>query len=50
MCDKCTEIDEKIAHYRTLSQRILDSSTLERIEALVADLLAFKELLHPKQE
>ncbi len=50
MCEKCTEIDEKVAHYRALAARLLDQLMLERIELLIADLLALKELLHPKQE
>jgi hypothetical protein len=50
MCEKCTEIDQKIDHYRVLAARLLDQLTLERIEVLIADLLASKDLLHPKQE
>jgi hypothetical protein len=50
MCDRCTEIDEKITHYRALSDRLLDQPMLDRIEGLITDLLALKELLHPKQE
>jgi hypothetical protein len=50
MCDKCVEIDEKIAHYRALTECILDPFFLERIEAKIANLLALKEQLHPKQD
>lgn len=47
MCAKCVAIDEKVERYRFLASRILDSSTIERIESLVADLLAIKGQLHP---
>jgi hypothetical protein len=47
MCDKCTEIDEKVAHYQALTRRLLDQSTLERVEAMIADMLALKQLFHP---
>lgn len=50
MCEKCVEIDEKVDRYRSLASRILDSLTIEGIEALIAELLALKEQLHPTQE
>jgi hypothetical protein len=50
MCEKCDEIDEKVARYRALSERLLDRPVLERIEALIADLLALKQQLHPRQK
>jgi hypothetical protein len=50
MCDKCTDIDEKVAHYSDLASRLLDQLVLERLEALIADLLRAKETLHPKAE
>jgi hypothetical protein len=46
MCDKCIEIDRKIAHYRDIADRIIDHLLTERIEAMIAELLAAKELLH----
>jgi len=48
MCEKCIEIDEKIAYYRTMAARLLDQLTLDRIEMLIADLIALKERFHPK--
>ena len=50
MCDKCVEIDEKITHYKELAERILDQTVLERIDVLIAALVAIKEQLHPEQE
>ena len=51
MCEKCIEIDEKVEHYRSLASRVLDGATMIKgIEALIADLLALKEKLHPAQE
>jgi hypothetical protein len=40
MCEKCAEIDEKVERYRSLASRLLDSSTIEGIEALITELLA----------
>jgi hypothetical protein len=50
MCDKCSEIDGKIAHYRAVIERVLDQPFVERVEALIADLLALKDQLHPQQQ
>jgi hypothetical protein len=47
MCERRAEIDQKIARYGTLSERLLDPPVLERIEALMADLLALKQRFHP---
>jgi hypothetical protein len=47
MCERCTEIEKKIAHSLPFS---LDQLTLDRIEMLIADLHALKERLHPTQE
>jgi hypothetical protein len=47
VCEKCAEIDQKIARYKALSARLIDRPRLERIEALMADLLALKEEFHP---
>jgi len=46
MCDKCSEIDEKIAHYKDIAARIMDDLLTERIEAMIAERLAAKEQLH----
>jgi hypothetical protein len=50
MCDKCSEIDRKIAHYKDIAASILDDLLTERIEAMIAELLAAKELLHPTEQ
>jgi hypothetical protein len=48
MCQECTKIDQKIAHYTELAHRVLDAETLRGIERLVSELVARKEALHPK--
>lgn len=50
MCDKCKDIDGKVAHYTDLASRLYDPEILENIKRIVAELLAAKELLHPSQE
>jgi hypothetical protein len=50
MCDKCDELDKKIEHYRRIRLSIGDPVTIERIEALIADLQAQKATLHPEQK
>jgi hypothetical protein len=49
MCDKCTELDGKIAHYRWLASMITDQLTLDRIKELIAKLESQKAALHPEQ-
>jgi hypothetical protein len=46
MCEKCVEIDEKIARYRKLSSSVADQITIERVKALIEDLQAQKAALH----
>jgi hypothetical protein len=50
MCDKCTELDKKIAHLQDLVARILDPQTTEGIKNRIAEILKQKTLLHPDQE
>jgi hypothetical protein len=50
MCDKCSEIDRKIAHFKDLAVRILDPQTLDGIAALIAEQEDQKATLHPEQE
>ncbi|MGY3239987.1 hypothetical protein ACVMAJ_006877 [Bradyrhizobium sp. USDA 4448] len=50
MCDKCTELDSKIAHYQAMLSRITDKITLDAIAELIAELLAKKAELHPETE
>lgn len=46
MCDKCTDIDEKVTHYRNVASRILDRETIDRIEEMIVNLLALKQVFH----
>jgi hypothetical protein len=46
MCDKCTELDERIEHYRVLLVRITDPQTVEAIAALIDRLRQEKAALH----
>jgi hypothetical protein len=50
MCDKCVELDGKIAHYERLSKSISDQLTIDRINELVKQIRAQKAALHPEQE
>jgi hypothetical protein len=47
MCETCTQLDDKIAHYMRLATGITDQLTLEAIEKLVAELRDEKAALHP---
>jgi hypothetical protein len=49
MCDKCAEIDGKIAHYRRLSSAIFDQPTLDGIKQLIERMKAQKAALHPEE-
>jgi hypothetical protein len=42
MCDKCVELDERIAHYRDLAAAVADPLTIERISDLIKDMEAIK--------
>ena len=48
MCEKCVEIDGKIAQYRRLVASITDQLTNDRIGQLIRDLEAAKAQLHPE--
>jgi cell division FtsZ-interacting protein ZapD len=50
MCEKCVELDGKIKRYRWLASMIADQLTLDRIEALIAQLETRKAALHSAQE
>jgi hypothetical protein len=51
VCDKCVELDGKLAHaLRTLIQIISDQLTIDRINELVKQIKAQKAALHPGQE
>ena len=50
MCDKCTEIDDRIKHYRDIASRITDQRTVDGIKKLIVDLQAKKTALRPDQK
>jgi hypothetical protein len=50
MCDKCAKLDKKIEHYETILVSIGDRVTVERLQAMIADLQAQKAALHPEQQ
>jgi hypothetical protein len=50
MCSRCDDIDNKISHYRRLSEHIDDLKMQEAAAALIASLEAEKLTLHPEEE
>jgi hypothetical protein len=50
MCDKCTELDKKIEHYRRILLSIGDEITVDQIKAMIGDMHAQKAALHPEQK
>jgi hypothetical protein len=50
MCEKCTEFDLKVEHYRQIAARITDSPTLDGIEELIKEMMDAKTALHPEPE
>ena len=48
VCNKCSELDEKIAHYRSLRMRITDQLTLSGLSLLIEQYEAEKRELHPE--
>ena len=46
MCEKCTELDEKIAHFRQFTFAALDPLTTDRIKQLVDDLQRKRDTMH----
>jgi hypothetical protein len=50
MCDKCAELDGKIAHYRKLASGISDRLTLDGIEDRIKEMEAQKVQFHPEQK
>jgi len=49
MCDKCVELDGKIAHYQRMASRITDPAMLDGIIVLIERAKAQKAELHPEQ-
>ena len=50
MCHKCTELDDKIAHYQRISTYITDQLTLDEIKRLIEQASAEKTALHLTQK
>ena len=46
MCEKCKELDQRIEHYRRLSQSITDQPTIDRFKGAIRDLFDQKLALH----
>jgi hypothetical protein len=50
MCDKCQELDQKIARYRRLLARVLDAQVAASITELIEEAEAEKATLHRAQQ
>ena len=50
MCDKCIELDKKIAHFSDLATRLVDPPTLEGTKKLIEEMQAQEVALHPEQQ
>ena len=50
MCEQCTEIEERIAHYTLFLSRINDEAALAALAALIEELTSKKAALHPEPE
>jgi hypothetical protein len=48
MCEKCKELDGKIAHYRRFTGDQFDALTTKRIEGLIADTQKIRDAMHPE--
>jgi hypothetical protein len=45
MCKKCTELDDKIEHYKRISTYVTDQLTQEGIAGLIKQMMAEKATL-----
>jgi hypothetical protein len=50
MCEKCVELDGKIARYKELKMRITDQLTVDGIALLIQKMADEKAALHPTAE
>jgi hypothetical protein len=46
MCKRCTELDDKIEHYKRISTYVTDQLTQDGIAGLIKQILAEKAALH----
>jgi hypothetical protein len=49
MCEKCIEVDGKIAHYQRMAFRMTDQAMLDGIKELIEQMKALKAAFHPEQ-
>ena len=49
MCERCAQIDQKLAHYRELSTWVLDKLALDGIRGLIVRYETEKQTLHPER-
>lgn len=49
MCKRCTELDDKIEHYKRISTYVTDQLTLDGITGLIKQMMAEKAALHREQ-
>jgi hypothetical protein len=50
MCDKCVDIEEKLARYRRLHKAVGDNDVIQRLREMIDELAAEKLALHPDGE
>jgi hypothetical protein len=50
MCDRCEELDKKIAHYRQIIARVLDPLLTEGVGKMIEEMEAQKATFHPEQQ
>lgn len=48
MCQRCSEIDQKLGHYRELSRWVVDKLASDGIRGLIEKYEAEKRGLHPE--
>jgi len=49
MCNKCTELDDKIEHYKRIATYVTDQLTLDGIAGLIKQMTTEKAALHAEQ-
>ena len=50
MCEKCKELDEKIAHYSRFAAVAFDPLTTERVKRFIDDLQRIRDAMHPNEQ
>jgi hypothetical protein len=50
MCEKCRELDSKIAHYLRFTAPQFDALTSDRVTTLIADLQRIRDGLHHEHQ